>query len=111
MAEQRDKSLALRLYCCYNKTVRYEFDPAKLAKNVRKHQVWFAAADDFEWETARVKVDGRKPYDESRLTAIGLIGSRLFVMVFTLRDTAVRIISLRKANSREVQRYARNDQA
>ena len=35
----------------------------------------------------------------------GLIGARLYVLVFTLRETAVRIISLRKANSREVKRY------
>lgn len=39
--------------------------------------------------------------------ATGLIGSRLFVLVFTLRETAVRIISLRKANTWEVKRYAR----
>ncbi|TCP10798.1 ribonuclease toxin BrnT of type II toxin-antitoxin system [Simplicispira metamorpha] len=37
---------------------------------------------------------------------MGLIGDRLYVMVFALRETAVRIISLRKANSREVKRYA-----
>ena len=39
--------------------------------------------------------------------AAGLIGVRLFVLTFTLRGNAVRIISLRKANRREVQRYAR----
>ena len=36
---------------------------------------------------------------------MGLIDARLYVLVFTLRETAVRIISLRKANSREVKRY------
>jgi uncharacterized DUF497 family protein len=80
--------------------MNYEHDPAKLAANVRKHGVWFSAADDFE-------VDSRKRYGETRLIAAGLIGVRLFVLTFTLRGNAVRIISLRKANRREVQRYAR----
>ncbi|MFT3814421.1 MAG: BrnT family toxin [Acidovorax sp.] len=52
-------------------------------------------------------MDSRKRYGESRLTATGLIGARLFVLTFTLRGNAVRIISLRKANQREVRRYAR----
>ncbi|MFT4102987.1 MAG: BrnT family toxin [Burkholderiaceae bacterium] len=90
--------------------MRYEFDPAKLAANVLKHGVWFATAEDFEWETAQIEIDGRKHYGESRFTATGLIGSRLFVLTFTLRDTTVRIISLRKANFREVRRYASNAQ-
>ena len=50
----------------------------------------------------------RKSYGESRLCATGLVGTRLFVLMFTLRESAVRIISLRKANQREVRRYVRN---
>ena len=86
--------------------MRYTFDPAKQAANVAKHGVFFAAAQAFEWETALVEVDGRHAYGESRLTAVGLIGERVHVMVFNLRETSVRIISLRRANSREVRRYA-----
>jgi uncharacterized protein len=86
----------------------YSFDPAKQAANVAKHGVFFSAADDFEWDTAQIEVDGRRRYAESRMNATGLIGSRLFVLTFTLRETAVRLISLRKANEREVRRYVRN---
>ena len=86
--------------------MHYEYDPAKLAVNVAKHGVLFSAADDFEWEAALLEVDSRKHYGEARLTATGLIGARLFVLTFTLRGNAVRIISLRKANQREVHRYA-----
>ncbi len=85
--------------------MRYTHDPQKLAINVAKHQVWFHEADGFEWETAIIKADSRHQYGEARLEAMGLIGARLYVLVFTLRATAVRIISLRKANSREVKRY------
>ncbi|HHW4671280.1 MAG TPA: BrnT family toxin, partial [Xylella fastidiosa subsp. multiplex] len=41
-----------------------------------------------------------------RFEAKGYIGNRLHVMVFCLRGDAVRVISLRKANSREVRSYA-----
>ena len=85
--------------------MRYTHDPQKLAINVAKHQVWFHEADGFEWETAIIKADSRHQYGEARLEAMGLIGARLYVLVFTLRETAVRIISLRKANFREVKRY------
>ncbi len=89
--------------------VRYTYDPKKLAINVANHQVWFHEAEGFAWETAVVSVDGRRHYGETRFVAHGLIEDRLYVMVFTLRETSVRVISLRKANSREVKRYACND--
>ncbi|WP_312588993.1 BrnT family toxin [Comamonas terrigena] len=86
--------------------MRYTFDHAKQAANVAKHGIFFSAADDFEWETALVLVDDRYAYGETRFTAAGLIGERLHVMVFNLRETEVRIISLRRANRREVKHYA-----
>ncbi len=86
--------------------MRYEFDHAKQASNVAKHGVWFSAAEDFEWETAQIEVDDRKIYGEARLVAVGYIGLRLHAMTFTLRGNAVRIISLRKVNRREENRYA-----
>lgn len=88
--------------------MRYSHDPKKLAANVAHHQVWFHEAKHFEWETAFVAIDNRKRYGETRFVAHGLITERLYVMVFTLRESSVRIISLRKANQKEVQRYARD---
>ena len=52
------------------------YDPTKDATNVAKHGVSLALAIELEWESAVVWPDGR------------------------------RIISLRKANQREVKRYA-----
>ncbi|KAF1022354.1 MAG: hypothetical protein GAK30_01138 [Paracidovorax wautersii] len=86
--------------------MQYLFDHAKQAANVAKHGVFFSAAAAFEWENAIVEVDSRHAYGEPHLTAIAPIGERVHVMVFTLRETHVHIISLRKANSREVRRYA-----
>ncbi|RWA36957.1 BrnT family toxin [Xylella fastidiosa] len=84
--------------------MNYEFDSAK--SNLDKHGLSLADADGFEWETAVVREDTRKQYAEPRFEAKGYIGNRLHLMVFCLRGDAVRVISLRKANSREVRSYA-----
>ena len=86
--------------------MHYEFDPVKDAMNIDKHGLSLADADGFEWEAAVVREDTRKRYAEPRFDAKGYIGDRLHVMVYCLRADAVRVISLRKANSREVNDYA-----
>jgi len=58
-------------------------------------------------ETAIIREDARKPYPEARFQATGYIGKRLHLVVFCYRDDVLRIISLRKANSREVKAYAK----
>ena len=87
--------------------MHYEFDPAKDESNFDKHGLSLADADGFEWDTAMVHEDIRIPYAEPRFQAVGYIGERLHVMVFCLRAESVRVISLRKANKREEDRYAK----
>lgn len=85
----------------------FEFDPVKEESNLGKHGVRLSAALDFEWETAIAKEDQRRQYAEPRFEAIGYIGNRLHVLVYCLRADALIAISLRKANSREENRYAK----
>ena len=86
------------------------FDPAKDAANMAKHGVSLTEAAGFEWGTAVVWPDTRRDYGEARMVARGYIGLRIMALVFVDRPpeqpTERRIISLRKANSREVKRYA-----
>ena len=86
------------------------FDPAKDAVNLAKHGFSLLDAVGFEWETAVVWPDTRRDYGEPRMVALGYIGLRIMSMVFVDRPpeqpTERRIISLRKANTREVKRYA-----
>ena len=86
------------------------FDQAKDAANLAKHGVSLTEAAGFEWGTAVVWPDTRQDYGEARMVALGYIGLRIMVLVFVDRPpeqpTERRIISLRKANSREVKRYA-----
>lgn len=84
----------------------YEFDSAKDESNLEKYGLSLADAENFEWETAVVYEDTRQQYAEPRFEVTGYIGERLHVMVYCLRGDTYRIISLRKANPREVKRYA-----
>lgn len=86
--------------------MRIQFDQAKDAKNTGKHGVSLAAAAGFEWEDAVTWPDRRQNYGEDRIAGLGYIGDRLFYVVFVARGDDKRIISLRKANQREVRRYA-----
>jgi uncharacterized DUF497 family protein len=52
-----------------------------------------------------VRHDTRRDYGEPRVIAYGLIRGRINVCVYTLRGDIYRIISLRKANRREVDAY------
>ena len=85
-------------------------DQAKDAANLAKHGVSLTEAAGFEWGTAVVWPDTRRDYGEARMVALGYIGLRIMALVFVDRPpekpTERRIISLRKANSREVKRYA-----
>ncbi|KAF7960286.1 hypothetical protein AWV80_35130 [Cupriavidus sp. UYMU48A] len=50
--------------------------------------------------------DSRHDYCELREIGLGFIGPRLYCVVFTQRGDTFHIISLRKANAREVKHYA-----
>ena len=85
--------------------MKYEWDEAKKKSNQEKHGVDFAEAKDFDWETALVIPDTTADYGEPRYLAMGFIGRRLYAIAFTPRSGAVRIVSLRKSNPREVKLY------
>jgi uncharacterized DUF497 family protein len=83
-----------------------EFDPIKSTLNLAKHGVSFTEAEELEWETAVVKPDNRHEYGEQRFIGYVLKSDRLYCVVYTERGDQRRIISLRKANEREVRAYA-----
>jgi uncharacterized DUF497 family protein len=82
-----------------------EFDPEKNARNMELRGISLQDAARFEWEGALIIPDTRQDYGEPRYRALGFIENRLYALVFTPRQGAIRVISLRKANSREVLRY------
>ncbi|MFC3111291.1 BrnT family toxin [Undibacterium arcticum] len=81
------------------------FDPLKNQVNLKKHGVSLLEARIIDWETALVWRDDRREYGEVRECALGMIGDRVYCVVFVDREEARRIISLRKANLREAKYY------
>ena len=81
------------------------FDPAKEARNIELRGISLEEATRFEWESAVVIQDTRHDYGEPRYRAFGFIDNRLPALVFTPREGGIRVISLRRANNREVMRY------
>jgi uncharacterized DUF497 family protein len=81
------------------------FDPAKSERNIASRGISFEVVEQFEWDTALIAEDLRKEYGERRFQALGLIAGRLHATVFTLRAGKIHVISLRKANRREMKRY------
>jgi len=82
-----------------------EFDSNKDAANKAKHGISFTKAEAFVWETAQIRIDARFGYGETRYIAQGFIGSRLYILIFTMRGETCRIISLRKSNPKEKKLY------
>jgi uncharacterized DUF497 family protein len=91
--------------------VDISFDAAKNARNVVTRGISFEQAVAFEWDSALIVADTRKDYGERRFQAFGLIAERLHVLVFTPRSEKTHVISLRKANKREVKWYEAKTQS
>jgi len=85
--------------------MKIEFDPVKSEQNLKLRSLSFDRVGDFDWGTAIYIKDDRRDYVETRIRAFGFIDDRLHAIVFTPIAGGVRIISLRKANQREVRNY------
>lgn len=83
------------------------YDPAKNQRNMDERGLPFDHAADFNFESALIHVDNRNDYGETRYIALGSLHGRLHVLCFAEVPGGIRVISLRKANSREVSRYAK----
>ncbi|WP_326542729.1 BrnT family toxin [Pseudorhodoferax sp.] len=85
--------------------MRIAFDAAKNGRNIAERGLSFESAAAFDFSTAIVAVDDRKAYAEVRYVALGWLGARLHVLCFTPIEGGIRVISFRKANSREIKAY------
>ena len=88
-----------------------EFDPVKDKANLAKHGVSLALAGKLDWDTALVWLDDRFDYGELRMIALAPEANTLYFVAFVERGDVRRIISLRRAEIREVKHYVENIQA
>lgn len=93
--------------------MNFEWDEAKSEACFRERGFDFAYAARVFFDPERIAhADTRYSYGEDRYQLMGKVEQRLFVVVYTPRLDAMRIISARKANQREVRHYedsTRND--
>lgn len=87
--------------------MKIEFDPAKSARNAEERGLPFERFVDLDLEVGIIEPDMRRDYGEDRYLISAPLEGRLHVACFCIRGDAFRIISLRKANDREVRRYER----
>ncbi|WP_237573783.1 BrnT family toxin [Mycetohabitans sp. B7] len=62
-------------------------------------------ADAIDWSMVWCFADDRADYGELREIGYVVINQRLYCVVFTQRGDTFRVISFRKANNREINRY------
>jgi uncharacterized DUF497 family protein len=88
--------------------MEFEWDDVKSVINKQKHNIDFSDAVHVFIDAKRVyRKDTRKNYGEDRYQTIGMTKFGILMIVYTFRDNdgVTRLISARKANSRERKSY------
>ena len=85
-----------------------DFDPVKDEINRGKHGLSLALAKELDWDSALVWVDERRDYGEVRMIALAPATGILYYVAFVDRGRVRRVISLRRANRREVKHYVQS---
>lgn len=86
--------------------MEFEWDEEKNKANQRKHRISFEEAAEIFCYPMYELVDTRFDYGEERFIAIGRNNQMLILtVVYTERETRIRIISTRRANKQEKQLY------
>ena len=81
------------------------FDPAKREWTLRERGLDFLDAAEV-FEGVRIEQeDDRYDYGEVRMMTVGYLSNRMVVVIWTQREQARHVISLRKANEREQAKY------
>ena len=83
------------------------FDPIKNDRNIRERKLSFERVAEIDFNTALVFPDTRKAYGETRYVALCYLDQRLHVLCFTETKMGIRVISFRKANTREANRHGK----
>ena len=86
--------------------MHFDWDEKKRRENIRKHGFDFRDAWKVFQLPMLVALDDRKNYGEERWIGVGVLNTRVVVVVFTERDeNTIRIISMMKATTHERIRY------
>jgi len=86
--------------------MQFEWDKTKNLENIRKHRIDFTDVPEIFDNPMLIELDERSDYGEDRWIGIGFLQNIVAVVIWTERqDNVIRIISVRKANRYERQRF------
>lgn len=91
---------------------RFTWDERKAVSNLRRHGVAFEIAlmafrDPFAVE----QIDDREDYGEERINMLGMCDGVILFVTYTERGEEIRLISARRAERHERDRYFRENSA
>lgn len=87
---------------------RFEWDEDRAKRNRIKHGLDFEAVRRFEFDTAMSWLADRDIYGEERIIAVSALGDNIYTLIYTIRNEAIRVISLRRASQKEMITYVRS---
>ena len=88
---------------------KFEWDERKNKSNKLKHGIDFKRATRIFDDPDKLKFDDtRAGQGERRWKVIGFILEAMFSVIYTIRNTTIRIISARRASKKERKRYWKN---
>jgi len=82
----------------------FEWDPQKSIANKEKHGIDFETAKRLWTYENRVEIHAPHPV-EDRWILLGKKDDKLWTVIYTLRGTAIRIISVRRSREKEEDLY------
>lgn len=84
--------------------MEFEYDPAKSDANKVKHGLDFEEAQEL-WKDADRLVFPAQSNPENRWALLALLQDRIWVAFYTMRGSATRLISVRRARDNERKTY------
>lgn len=92
-------------------SIKFDWDPGKARRNLRKHRIDFNEASTVFADTLSITIpDPDHSQDEERWVTMGLSNrQRLLVVVYTEDEETIRLISARTADRLERRKYEEGD--
>jgi uncharacterized DUF497 family protein len=85
--------------------MKLTWDETKRQKTLEERQLDFNDASEVFEQIHLNIADTRIDYGEPRFIVVGFLRKRMIILVYTPRGETRHIISMRKANEREIKKY------
>ena len=83
----------------------FEYNENKSKTNKSKHGISFSEAQELWKDPYAFEVPSSQSEDEERFLVLGQIGNKNWTAIITYRESNIRIISVRRSRTKEVELY------